>query len=693
MTQQDLLIEIGCEELPPSQQQSVAQALCQRLTTELERQQIAFKTTEVFSTPRRLAVIIGGVAEKQPAQTIEREGPLTQVAFDKEGIPTLAGMGFIKSCGISLDELKTRSTKKGERIYCEISEPGKQTISLLPDIIQKAVGQLPLKKPMRWADFDFSFIRPVHWVCALFGSEVIELSLFNVSSRQKSRGHRFMAPAPFTVEHPKQYEELLKEHYVVAHFEQRKKQIAQQIEKVVPEKSTAVFAEGLLDEVTALCEWPVVLVGQFDPRFLALPREVLITSLQSHQRCFAIENQQGDLLPCFILVSNITSTQPELIVRGNERVVNARLADADFFYNNDVKQTLASQTKRQESIVFQKGLGSLADKSKRLVKLVGQLAKKANVPTETVKTAASLCKSDLLTEMVGEFPELQGVMGYYYALNDGLPAEVATAIREQYDPKQAGAALPLSEAGTLLALSDRLDSLVGIIGIGNKPKGDKDPFALRRAALGVARILSTCDFSFSLNYLLKTAINGYKEGLKEAADDLIDYCSHFILERLKAHLIDEGAQADEWEAVSTVGSDHLKDLRVRLLAVQHFKTLAACDSLASSNKRVLNILKKNGVDTACKVKPSLLSEQEEKALYEKIQALTPQLSALINEKNYAAYFVELTAFKPFIDAFFEKVMIMSDDEKVKNNRIALLWALKELFCQVANISVLQPKTV
>ncbi len=688
MDARNFLLELGCEELPSSEMQSLASHLVTQMSKQFDAANLAFSNIRPFISPRRMAVLVESLATRQPNQTTERKGPSLDKAYDKTGAPTIACLGFAKSCNASLDELYPKETKQGTYIHCTVKKTGQTTDKLLAGLVEEALKKIPLRKSMRWGNNDFDFVRPVQWVVMLFSNELIPATLFNLKTTRETQGHRFHNPAPIYLKQARDYEDVLKlQGHVIADFNNRKNNIAKQIEKKVAKNKRAVMDEKLLDEVTTLVEWPVVLIGSFPTRFLEIPREVLITTMQYHQKCFAVENDVGELQPNFVMVSNLESRDPEQVIKGNERVINARLSDADFFYQVDCKTPLTEMSKGLQKLIFQKELGSLADKTKRLEKLGGFIAEQLSANMEEAKCVASLCKNDLCSQMVREFPELQGTMGYYYALVANESGAVATAIKEQYLPRFAKDALPSSAQGNVIALADRIDTLVGIFGINRAPTGDKDPFGLRRAAIGVIRLLIENQLPLNLRKLLEAALQNYAVTLPN--EHTVTQCMEFILERLRAWYLDQGIAHDTFAAVLATQPSTLTDFAKRILAVKSFRQLPEAQSLAQANKRVSQILKKQGALKQNTVELSYLQEAAEQTLHTALMNLQNTVKAHCQEQNYQAALTELATLKQPIDDFFDNVMVMADDEKLKQNRLALLQELRSLFTQVADISVLQ----
>ncbi len=684
MDKQDFLLEIGCEELPIGSLKPMVKGLSDAIAAEFSSAHLTHKDIQCYTTPRRLAVLVADVDIHQPARTIERFGPNVRSAYDKGGMPTLACLGFARTCGVSTDQLKTKETDKGKRVFAEIQESGKRTIDLLPTLVTDAIKKLPIKKSMRWGSHDFSFIRPVHWVVMLFGQNVVPAHILGQRTSRETQGHRFHHPQPIPIAQPKDYNALLySQGYVIADFQARKDLIRKLITAAAGARSRVIINEALLDDVTALVEWPIALKGEFNPDFLTLPKEVLITSMQTHQKCFAVEDEQDMLKPHFILVSNIESKDPQTVIRGNERVINARLSDANFFYKNDLKQTLEERLPRLEHVVFQNKLGSLADKARRIASLASFIAQAVGTNADLAHRAALLCKCDLVSEMVIEFPTLQGIMGYYYALADEESNECAIAIKEHYMPHHSGDELAEGLVSCSVALADRLDTLIGILGVNLTPTGDKDPFALRRAAHGIFRMLIEKQLPLDLMTLLTQAQQSY--AVKLPNETVTEQAFTFIMARLKAWYLEQGISPEVFEAVMARNPTVLLDFHHRILAVIQFQTLPEAKALAAANKRVSNILKKQAqVQLPKKTNADLFEFDAERELASQLEKQSQSLDSL----NYTQALSQLSTLKEVVDLFFDEVMIMVDDEKIRNNRLALLASLRTLFSKVADISLL-----
>ncbi|MCD6045698.1 MAG: glyS [Gammaproteobacteria bacterium] len=683
----DFLLEIGCEELPPRAQAVLINALANGFESGLAECGLAHGAIHAYVTPRRLAVWIEQLQKQTPKQKVERKGPLLSLAIDAQGKPTPAGLGFAKSCGVEFASLERLASDKGECLYYTSEKPGQMTAELLPALCDKIIAALPIPKPMRWGDSDISFARPVHWIVLLFGKEVIPAKILGQKSNRLTYGHRFHHPQAIALDEPKQYEETLQKAYVIADAKKRQKKIVQGLNEVVASvKGEVSIHEELLNEVTAIVEWPVVFLGQFDKHFLHVPHEALILAMQQHQKAFYVQDKEKKLLPYFVGVSNIQSGDPLEVVRGNERVVNARLADAKFFFDSDRKHSLAFMAKRLNEIIFYARLGTLEDKTKRIAVLAQAIAKDLNLNEENAYRAGELCKADLVSDMVGEFPELQGIMGSYYAAHSHEASEVAKAIAEHYQPRFAQDELPQSPLGAVVAIADKLDTLVGIFAVGEIPKGDKDPYALRRLALGVLKIIIDRQWPLDLGQLLQKASELYgdkaKAGVMQSVFD-------FMMERFKYHYIEQGIAAEIFMAVLAKRPLQPYDFALRLRAVQAFCELPQSQALAAANKRVSRILEKEASALeGQKVHEPLLLEPAEKALWQSLVAKKQEVLPLYQEQKYEQALLKLASLQPIIDSFFESTMVMAEDKALRNNRLALLVELRELFSAVADLSCL-----
>jgi len=685
----DLLVEIGTEELPPTTLNKLSTAFYNGVKEGLEKAGLSFSEIKKFAAPRRLALVISDLEIKQKDKNVERRGPAIAAAFDEDGCPSKAAEGFARSCGVKVEDLEKLETDKGAWLNFKTEQKGQATSKLIPAIVQTSLDKLPIAKRMRWADLDAQFVRPVHWLILLFGNDVIHTEILSVKSGRITRGHRFHHPEDITIPSPAEYEMLLETHgKVIADFERRKEAVRGQVnEMALSVKGKAMIDEDLLDEVAAMVEWPVAVMGDFEKRFLDIPQETLILTMKTNQKYFYVVNKKGALLPHFITVSNIESKNVSEIQKGNERVIRPRFADAEFFWSQDRKSRLIDRTERLATVVFEKELGTLLDKTKRVEKLTSAIADQLAGDTQLALRAAELCKCDLMTEMVGEFPSLQGVMGRYYANHDGENAEIATALEEYYKPKFSGDSLPQSITSQSLAIADRLDTLVGIFAIGQTPTGDKDPFALRRAALGVLRILIENKLDLDLLHLIKVAAAQHDISIK--ASDAEAGVLDFMLDRLHAYYLDKGIRPDVLDAVLSTKPTKPLDINNRLLAVDAFRQRAEAESLAAANKRISNILKKVKGDLPSKIDEKLLQENAEIELHQILTTLDDKVQSLIDSAKYQDALAELSTLRKSVDQFFDDVMVMADDEALKNNRIALLNKLRGLFLQIADISKLQ----
>jgi glycyl-tRNA synthetase beta chain len=682
-----LLFELGTEELPPKSLKSLSQALLNNILAGLTEAGLHFKQGQALATPRRLAVIIEDLASDQADKVVEKRGPAVQAAFAADGTPSKAALGFASSCGTTIDKLERVATDKGEWLVFTENVTGRPTAELLPDIIRKSLQNLPIAKRMRWGSSDAEFARPVHWSVLLFGDQVLETEILGTLSGRLSRGHRFHAPQNLHIASPQTYVETLRNQgKVIADFAERINVIRVAANAAAAQVGgSALIEEELLEEVAALNEWPVPVVGNFDARFLELPKEVLITTMQSNQKYFPVINQQGGLLAHFITFSNIESTNPSAIQLGNQRVVLPRLADAEFFWKQDRKLSLADRLPSLATIVFQKDLGTLADKTTRVTHLAAAIAETLLADVSLAKRAAQLAKTDLITNMVGEFANLQGIMGRYYALADNEPAEVAIALEEHYFPKQSGGPTPSGIIGQILGLAEKIDTLTGIFSAGLIPTGDKDPYALRRATLGILRILIENRLGLDIVALVDAALAQFSHPFNktETRERVID----FIFDRLKGYCLDQGFTSDEFEAVLAVKPTQPLDFILRLQAVQAFRQLPEAASLAAANKRIINILKKSEQPISASI--GQLVAVEEINLLAAAESSHTDILPLLAEQNYAQALSRLAQLRNSVDAFFDHVMVNTDDIALRNSRLALLAKLSEQFLQIADISKLQ----
>ena len=688
MTTQNFLVEIGTEELPPKALKTLATSFADNVEAELNQAGLTFDKIEWFAAPRRLAVKALNLATQQPSKEIEKRGPAVSAAFDAEGKPTKAAEGWARGCGITVDQAERIATDKGEWLVHRAKIEGQPTKNLLNDIVANALAKLPIPKPMRWADKTVQFIRPVHTVTMLLGDELIEGEILGVASARTIRGHRFLGEKEFEIQHADQYPQLLREKgSVVADFNERKAEIlAKSQAKATALGGVADIEESLLEEVTSLVEYPNVLAAKFEERFLAVPAEALVYTMKGDQKYFPIYDKEGKLLPHFIFVSNINPEDPTAIIEGNEKVVRPRLTDAEFFFKTDLKQKLVDRLPRLETVLFQQQLGTLKDKTDRIEQLAGEIAKQIGADEAKAKRAGLLSKCDLMTNMVFEFTDTQGVMGMHYARHDGEDEEVAVALNEQYMPRFAGDELPKSLVASAVALADKFDTLTGIFGIGQAPKGSADPFALRRAALGALRIIVEKNLPLDLEDLVKksAALFGDKLTNQNVVADVVD----FMLGRFRAWYQDEGIAVDVIQAVLARRPTRPADFDARVRAVSHFRTLDSAEALAAANKRVSNILAK--ADAAIgKINLTACVEPAEKALAEAVLALRTEVQPLIAQGDYTTVLDKLANLRAPVDSFFDNVMVNAEDPALRQNRLAILNTLQGLFLQVADISVLQ----
>ncbi|MGH8643799.1 MAG: glycine--tRNA ligase subunit beta [Gammaproteobacteria bacterium] len=689
MEKHDLLVEIGTEELPPGSLRHLSESFAAGIQAGFETAQLAFDAIEAFATPRRLAVQITGLAAAQPDTESFKRGPALSAAFDTQGNPTHATLGFARSCGVSVEELQAFGNDKGRWLRYPVKQRGLPTTSLLPEIITRALAGLPVPKRMRWGASDIEFVRPVHWLALLYGSEIVAAEILGLASGRHTHGHRFLCPEPLTLATPGRYAATLEqEGKVLPSFARRRERIRAQVESLGAEcGGRAVIDPELLDEVTALVEWPVAFSGSFDPAFLDLPPEVLIATLKNHQKYFHVVDAEGGLAPRFIGVSNIESARPELIRQGNERVVDPRLKDAAFFWEQDRQHKLAKHIEGLQGIVFQEKLGTLHEKCRRVAALSGYIVQALGSDPELARRAAWLSKCDLMSDMVGEFPELQGIMGRYYAEHSGEPAQVCQALEEQYLPRQAGGALPRTETGLALAVADKLDTLVGIFAIGLAPRSDSDPYALRRSALGVLRMLIERQIDLDLKQALARAAAEFSPQLQ--ADKAVPEVFDFMLERLRRYYLDGGVMPGIFESVLCRRPSNPYDFDRRIKAVTAFAALPEAASLAIANKRVANILKKSPDRPFAGIDTDLLVEVAEKELASCLETVTKTALPKLDRGDYTSALVELARLKESVDQFFDQVMVLCDDMKLRANRLALLHTMSELFMRVADISRLQ----
>ncbi|OCH28812.1 glycine--tRNA ligase subunit beta [Aliivibrio fischeri] len=684
----NFLIELGTEELPPTALRSLAEAFASNFEAELKAADLAHQGVKWYATPRRLALKIAELAENQADKVVEKRGPAVSAAFDADGNPTKAAQGWARGNGITVEQADRLKTDKGEWLLHKEEVKGKPVQELVVDFAAKALAGLPIPKAMRWGNSDIQFIRPVKTLTILLGDELIEGSILGVSSARTIRGHRFMGEREFTIDSADQYPAILEERgKVMADYDARKAIILADSEKAAAAVGgKADLEDDLVEEVTSLVEWPVVLTAKFEEEFLKVPSEALVYTMKGDQKYFPVYDENKKLLPNFIFVSNIESKEPRHVIEGNEKVVRPRLADAEFFFNTDRKRPLIDRLPELEQAIFQKQLGTIKDKTDRITELAGYIAEQIGADVEKSQRAGLLAKCDLMTSMVFEFTDTQGVMGMHYATHDGEDEQVALALYEQYMPRFAGDDLPSTDISSAVAMADKLDTLVGIFGIGQAPKGS-DPFALRRAALGVLRIIVEKEYNLDLVDLVAKAQSLFGDKLSNAnvATDVID----FMLGRFRAWYQDEGFSVDIIQAVLARRPTKPADFDKRVKAVSHFRELDAAESLAAANKRVGNILAKFDGELAQEIDLALLQEDAEKALAEKVEILAEALEPVFAAGNYQEALSRLAELREPVDAFFDNVMVMADDEALKTNRLTLLNKLRNLFLDIADISLLQ----
>ena len=689
MRTENCLIELGTEELPPKALKSLGEAFATQFEAALTQADLSFDSVSWFAAPRRLAVYVSGLAEGQADKVVEKRGPAVSAAFDADGNPTKAAQGWARGNGIDVADAERLVTDKGEWLLHKAHVPGQSVAELLEGLINQAVSKLPIPKPMRWGNYNTQFIRPVHTLCVLYGSEVVNVSVLGLTSARVVQGHRFHGEGRFELDHADNYASALEQQYVLADFEARKDKVRQQLEDAAQSLSLKPdYNEDLLEEIASLVEWPVVLQAGFDEAFLAVPKEALIYTMKDDQKYVPLLDSDGALSNTFLFVTNIESRDASQVISGNEKVIRPRLADAEFFFNSDKKTTLESRLESLETVLFQKQLGTLKEKSERISALSAFIASQIDANETQAARAGLLAKTDLMSNMVMEFPDVQGVMGKYYALNDGEDAPVAEALYEQYMPRFAGDALPSSGVSASVALADKLDTLVGIFGIGQLPKGDKDPFALRRAAIGVLRIVTELSLPLDLETLVSKAIDVYGDKLTnaETQSQVVD----FVLGRFTALLQDQAIAIDVIQAVAARRPTKPADYLARVHAVDKFRALEEAEALAAANKRVANILAKQNVEVTdtVNIDESLLAEEAEKALYVELKAAQEEVDIAVPSQDYTRILTALATLRNVIDNFFDNVMVMADDEAVKNNRLALLSLLRQLFLTTADISIL-----
>lgn len=684
----DLLIELGTEELPPKALKGLSESFTASFVAELNQARLAFESIESFATPRRLAVLVKGVDAQQADEVAEKRGPAIQAAFDADGNPTRAAEGWARGLGITVDDAERLKTDKGEWLLYNATVAGKNIRDLVQGFIDQAVKQLPIPKAMRWGSTSYQFIRPLHTLTALLDSNVLDAELFGVKSNNKVNGHRFHHPERLTVDHAANYAEVLASGHVVASFAARRETIRESvIELAKAEDAVPVWDEDLIDEVASLVEYPVPMVASFDESFLAVPKEALIYTMKDDQRYFPLVNENGDLLPRFIFISNIQSRDPQQVIQGNEKVIRPRLADAQFFFESDKKTKLADRLDKLDSVLFQKELGSIGDKARRMEATSRFIADELKADKNAAARAGLLAKADLVSSMVMEFPEVQGIMGMHYARHDGESEAVASAIEAHYRPRFAGDALPTSLEGCAVALADKLDTLAGIFGIGQIPTGDRDPFGLRRAAIGMLRILVEKQLPLDLETLVRSAVANYGNIIKNP-DKVTTQVVDFLLGRFRAWYQDQSISVDVIQAVLARRPTVALDFDHRVKAVAEFRSNPQAEALAAANKRVSNILAKSEMKLAA-VDTSLLQEDAEKSLHNALSGLRDTVSTAAINGDYAAALSALATLREPVDRFFDEVMVNADDEAIRRNRLSLLNELRDQFLNVADISLLQ----
>ncbi|MDG2141146.1 MAG: glycine--tRNA ligase subunit beta [Gammaproteobacteria bacterium] len=689
MSYRDLLIEVGTEELPPKTLESMSLALEDSITKSLKDEDLNFESTMPFATPRRLAVLVKELSESQTDKKISRVGPSLAAAFDESGSPTPAAIGFAKSCGVDVSKLSNVKQKGIEKLAFSLTKKGQQTIDLIPNVVRTALTSLPTEKKMRWGDSKEEFVRPIHWLLLLFGYDVVKVKIYDINSSSETWGHRFHCNKQLSVGKAGDYEALLeKEGHVVPRFQKRKELVRSLVvEEAKKANALAVIEEDLLREVASLVEYPVALLGDFDSAFLGVPPEALILAMKSHQKCFYLVDHAGNLLPKFITVSNIVSKNPALVIKGNERVIRPRLADAQFFFDTDKLQTLESRQDSLQKLIFQEKLGSVFQKSQRVASLSKSMAKLLGYSTEDCEKAARLCKCDLVTDMVREFSDLQGVVGSYYAKYDGESEEVCHAVREHYLPKFSGDKLPETTTGSVVAIADKLDTIVGLFGIGRPPTGSKDPFALRRAAIGVFRIVIEKELDLNILKMIEEAYGNYSQ--ISLASDTVDLVFEFLLERFRSWCLERNIPTEVFHSVLTVYPERPLNFYTRIRAVDNFRRSPESKTLAAANKRVANLLSKHESEIKNEYcKEELLMSETEQSLYTAIKNKKIDVAPYYENEDYTKALLALSSLDGLVDKFFESVLVISEDAALRKNRLCLLRELRDLFLQTADISFL-----
>ncbi len=685
---QHLLVEIGTEELPPKALSHLSQHFANNIQSLLVSHHLSFSAVRQYATPRRLAVQVNDLLTQQKSENVQRKGPAIQAAFNDQGEPSKAALGFARSCGVDIEDLEKLTTDKGTWLTYHYKKEGKKTLDLLENIINQAIDKLPIPKRMRWGDSDTLFVRPVHWVVLLFGEQTVTKTILGLNSSNQSYGHRFHSPnaIPVTIEN---YQKQLYSHSVIADYQQRKQIIQEQIQAAANKLGgigIAVIDEALLDEVNSMVEWPQAIVGHFDKDFLKIPTEALISSMKKHQKYFHIVDAQQQLLPYFITISNIASQNPDKIKEGNERVIRPRLADAAFFWQQDKKIPLSERVESLKSVVFQNKLGSIFDKIQRTQKLAIAIGIQLSENTQLIERACLLSKSDLMTDMVAEFPDLQGIMGYHYAIAEGEDERVAIALNEQYQPRYAKDKVAQTTIGQCLAIADRIDSIVSIFSIGQLPTGDKDPFALRRAALGVVRTIIENQLDLNVIDLLTQAVQHLPTPYNQM--NIVNDIYLFIMERLRAYYLEQDIHAEIFESVLVCRPAKAWDFDQRIKAVKHFTQLEAAQSLAAANKRIANILKKIPDTIQGDVDSRLLQKDAEKNLYQYLENIRSSMDNYIAQQQYNTALTALAKLREPVDQFFDQVMVMDENPHLQHNRLCLLQQLRQQFLRIADVSML-----
>lgn len=687
----DFLVEIGTEELPPTSLKALAVAFYTGIKCALDEQKLGFESITYFATPRRLAVLVKGLHESTPIEDVIVWGPPAKIAFDSAGEPSKAVLAFASKNALSVSELSTMNDGKQDKVVAHLKSGGALAKDLLGDIVRLSLAKLPIKKRMRWGSSRTEFVRPIRWLVMVLDEQVLDEKVLDMQATNLSRGHRVHFNHEINITKPVDYVEILRSvGHVIVDYNERKNLIREQVNTQADNVGgIAVIDEDLLDEVTGIVEWPVALSGQFDAEFLQVPAEALVSSMKEHQKYFHLVDSNNILLPYFITIANLVSKDPGQVISGNERVIRPRLADAAFFFETDKKTSLTSQREKLKQVVFQDKLGSVYQKTQRIEHLANFICKKLGVAPTDVRRTAQLCKSDLVSSMVYEFADMQGIAGYHYALNDGESKEVATAITEHYMPRFSGDALASSDAGAIVALADRIDTITGIFGLGQKPSGSKDPFALRRLSIGALRILVGKSYALDLRELIEASAAEFSD--LPCADTVVDDVLSYMLDRFKSWYDEENIATEIFQAVQAKNLSCPLDIDKRVQAVAEFCRMAEAPALASANKRVSNILAKTALPQGLSVNEALLQADAEKDLAQTLTNLVASVTPLLNSGNYTEALKTLAQLRQPVDTFFDDVMVMVDDSEIKNNRLALLQQLRSIFLEVADISYLVAK--